>query len=330
MQNLLTLSTYSDESIESIIHNAFKLKHYNLSLDNDRLKGKTLVLYFEKNSTRTRLSCTRAWSSMGGNVIDLSPHNKSHIGDKGETLYDSFRVISEMSDCIIARVNSHDTLREIQTAVNHSKKKPVVINGLCDMYHPLQILADILTIFEDRLLFRFDDEYRNFHDILPSLKTFLGHTTKVAWVGDANNVLYSLMQTLPRFGIHMSVCVPKAYKINQKIIDGIDEISLIDICDSPEKAIKDAHFVVTDTWISMGYNDDKKARLWNFIGYQINQELIENGKPADSWRFMHCLPRKKEEVSDYIFYSKRSLVFEEAENRMWTMVALFEYLFPVE
>lgn len=279
-----------------------------------------LVLYFEKRSTRTRLSCTKAWTKLGGTVIDMSPQDgKSHI-NVNESIYDSFRVIADMASCIVARVNSHETLDEIYRAANDSKAKPAVINGLSDKYHPLQILADLQTMYEH---VKKSDKEIKVEDALED--------KNVTWVGDSNNVFNSLMTTLPRLGAKLRICVPAQYPFKWYLLDALERLETngeipegsVILCDSPEEAVTGADFLITDTWVSMGDETEKAERLENFAGYQINKELIDAGKPKEDWRFLHCLPRKKEEVTDDIFYSDRSLVFEEAENRMWTVLAVF-------
>ena len=290
-----------------------------------------MVIYFEKKSTRTRLSCTRAWTAMGGSVIDMSPQggNGSHIG-VSESLYDSFRVIAGMADCILARVDEHDTLLEICRACDDAKKatagrnNPMVINALSDKFHPLQILADMMTIYENELA-----DYDHTKPIPPVMDVLTGKT--VTWVGDSNNVFNSLMTTLPRFGMKMRVCTPPEYPIRDELFTILLELDVakeindesIMMFDGPVEALENCDYVVTDTWISMGDEKDKEERIKNFDGYQINEDLMKKSKPHEHWKFLHCLPRKKEEVTDDIFYGEKSLVFSEAENRMWTAMSLF-------
>ena len=274
-------------------------------------------------------------------MIDLSPSSSlvhsSHIGEH-ENLYDSFRVISDMADCIVARVNNHETLGIIEKASADSRKKPPVINGLSDLWHPLQILADVLTMYESVV---FDNERVAKRSALGSKSVLApmvsSHSEprfdvralngqKFTWVGDANNVANSLITTLPRFGVNVTVCTPEEYVVNDAIYHVVEmdgNLSLLTTSHNPEEAIKDADFICTDTWVSMGNEEEKEKRLAAFSGFQINKELIERGKPKENYCFLHCLPRKKEEVSDEIFYGPNSIVFGEAENRMWSVLAVF-------
>ena len=276
------------------------------------LQGKILVLFFEKKSTRTRLSITAAWSRLGGTVIDMSPNCGSHIGTN-ESLYDSFRVISEMSDCIVARVQHHKTLLDIQEAIDDSYNKPFLINGLCDKHHPLQILADILTMCENET----DLSAGN-----TSVKQILTGKT-VTWIGDVNNVMNELVTTLPRFEMNMRVCTALHNSHNAVTYK-------VTYMKSPVEAIQDANYIITDTWVSMGsYVADLEQKMKNFAHLRVDKSLILKGKPAEDYKFLHCLPRHAEEVSDDIFYSSSSLVFEEAENRLWTVMGVFMYYFNI-
>ena len=184
---LFTLADLPKEYITDLVKRAHELKTDIRSMQVPQYaRGSLLVLYFEKRSTNP-LSCTKAWVKLGGTVIDMSPQDgKSHI-NVSESIYDSFRVISEMSSCIVARVNSHETLHEIYRAAKDSKAKPAVINGLSDQFHPLQILADLLTMYESQKTESAPED---------ALKG-----TIVSWVGDSNNVCNSLVTTLPRLGM---------------------------------------------------------------------------------------------------------------------------------
>jgi len=309
-RKLLSLKELSSDHVNNLIRKAYLLKHARIPTL-PYAKNAVLVLYMEKRSTRTRLSCTVAWTKLGGTVIDLSPQDgKSHI-DVNENLYDSFRVISDMADCIVARVNEHETLNTICKAANDSRRKPIVINGLSDQCHPLQILADMLTMYEDGMkdIYSFSE----LPDPLDILKN-----KSVAWIGDNNNVLRSLAVGLPMIGMNFKACIPADFAESAR--------SLVQCVDTPVEALEGADYVITDTWVSMGDEHEKEVRMRHFAGFQVNEKLIEAGNPNVNWRFLHCLPRKKEEVSDGIFYGKRSLVFQEAENRIWTVLAVFAHL----
>lgn len=229
-----------------------------------------------------------------------------------ESLYDTSVVISSMVSAIIARVNKHE---EVASLAQHSSVP--VINALSDLFHPLQTLADYLTL----------------HEAFPSSgsRPTLGFEgLKIAWVGDANNVLFDLAIGAAKLGVQLSVATPKGYEIpeamKQIIASSATSSHPLKLTETnmPEEAVKNADVVVTDTWVSMGQESDKEQRLRDFAGFQVTKELVERGGAKEGWRFMHCLPRHPEEVSDEVFYSPASLVFQEAENRLWSCIAALE------
>lgn len=208
-----------------------------------------------------------------------------------------------MTSCIFARVGPHSDI----TGIADASSVPV-INALSADYHPLQAVTDILTIKE----------------VYPKLEGL-----KVSWVGDANNVLFDLAMACAKLGINVSVATPKEHPFPQKFLDPIVAEAKkygakIETTHIPEEAIKDANVIVTDTWVSMGQESEKAQRLKEFAGYQVTSELAKRGGAKEDWKFMHCLPRKPEEVSDEVFYSDRSLVFEEGENRLYAAIAAIE------
>ncbi|KAJ1941690.1 ornithine carbamoyltransferase, partial [Linderina macrospora] len=197
-----------------------------------------------------------------------------------------------------------------------------IVNALCDENHPTQILADLLTIWE--VFGKRKPEAKSIFDVVRGLN--------VAWVGDANNIIYEMLSAFPKCGINMNVCTPSKYPVPESVqqmakTDADKAKSSVSYFSDPVKAVEGADIIVTDTWVSMGQEAEKAQRLQDFAGYQVTQQLVDAGKPNDGWIFMHCLPRKPEEVSDEIFYSDRSVVFQEAENRKWTILAAFNALF---
>ena len=180
---------------------------------------------------------------------------------------------------------------------NHSSVP--VINALTDKFHPLQILADLTTLQE----------------------TFGDKKIKVAWVGDANNILNSMLVTYPRLGIKLSVATPKEYPVDTSLIAKGEPVS---ISSDPLKACEDADVIMTDTWVSMGEESHQVAKKLAFQGFQVSEEM---GKVAKrDWKFMHCLPRKPFEVDDHVFYGPRSLIYPQAENRKYSIMAIYEML----
>lgn len=226
-----------------------------------------------------------------------------------ESLYDTSVVISSMVSAIVSRVHAH---ADVAGLAKHSSVP--VINALSDLYHPLQGLADYLTIFE------------SFGGAASGQGLGL-EGLKIAWVGDANNVLYDLAIGAMKLGVDVSVATPKGYEIpsemKQIILaaggDAPNKGSLTESND-PGEAIKRANVIVTDTWVSMGQEDEAAKRLKAFEGFQITKNMIDKAGASEDWRFMHCLPRHPEEVADEIFYSPKSLVFHEAENRLWAAI----------
>jgi len=243
----------------------------------------------------------------------LSP-NDIQLG-VNESLYDTSVVVSSMVSAIVARVHGHE---DVEGLAKYSSVP--VINALSDQGHPLQCLADYLTMFE--MFGTKSNDSRNGGLGLQGLK--------VAWVGDANNVLYDLAIGAMKLGVDLAVASPKGYGLTEdarKVIlgarEGVKNAGSLTETEVPSEAIKNANVVATDTWISMGQEKDTAIRMKDFEGFQITKELIDKSGANDDWRFMHCLPRHAEEVVDEIFYSPKSVVFQEAENRLYSAICEF-------
>lgn len=303
------------------------------------LTGKTVAMMFSKRSTRTRVSTEAAVQLMGGHPMFLGkddiqlgvcvPHCPSlratppsptlavtHTPVQvNESLYDTSVVISSMTSCMVARVGAH---KEVVDLAAHSSVP--VINALSSDFHPLQTIADFQTI----------------HESFPSRAppppggASLGlEGLKVAWVGDSNNVLFDLAIGCVKMGVDIAVASPQGYGIPPAMREviaaaaaGVERPGALTETTVPEEAVRDADILVTDTWVSMGQEEEKQKRLKAFAGYQITNELAERGGAKPHWKFMHCLPRHPEEVDDEVFYGPRSLVFPEAENRLWAAVGM--------
>ncbi|KAM0584228.1 hypothetical protein ACHAP6_007585 [Verticillium nonalfalfae] len=277
------------------------------------LTGKTVAMMFSKRSTRTRVSTEAAVAMMGGHPMFLGS-NDIQLG-VNESLYDTSKVISSMTSCMVARVGPHSDVADL------AKDSSVpVINALSDDFHPLQIIADFTTLHE------------TFPAAASADKASLGlEGLKVAWIGDSNNVLFDLAIGCVKMGVDISVASPAGYgipNVMKQLIhasaDGVASPGKLTETTVPEEAIKGADVLVTDTWVSMGQEQEAQKRLKAFAGYQITNDLAKRGGAKDHWKFMHCLPRHPEEVADEVFYSPRSLVFPEAENRLWAAVAALE------
>ena len=231
-----------------------------------------------------------------------------------ESLSDTSRVISSMVPCILARLASHSDVANLA-----EDSSVPVINCLCDTYHPLQILADFQTMVESLT----SNKSGNVAEYLQG--------RKVAWVGDANNVLFDMCIGARKMGVDIAVATPKGYEIPARMRDIISEgghsvsnAGTLTETSVPEEAVKDADFIVTDTWVSMGQEEERPRKMKAFEGFEVTSQLAKRGGAKDDWKFMHCLPRHPEEVSDEVFYSPRSLVFPEAENRLWAAISALE------
>ncbi|KAI5474927.1 ornithine carbamoyltransferase [Pseudohyphozyma bogoriensis] len=324
--HLLTLADLSVPQIQTLIDSAVAFKrHYKANavptlpskegVDDKwatkSLEDKTVALMFSKRSTRTRVATETSVKLLGGHPMFLGSSD-IQLG-VNESLYDTSRVVSSMVDGIMARVGHHS---EIETLAANSSVP--VINALSHLYHPTQILADLQTLLELRSPFTTD---------LSSLK---GLT--ISWVGDSNNILNEMMVTYPRMGVNLQIATPKGYDLDQEVLkranEGIEKeggTGKIIYTNSPEEAVKNADVVTTDTWISMGQEAESKQRLKDFAGYQITNELLASGGAKESCIFMHCLPRHNDEVNDEVFYGPSSVVFQEAENRKWTILSVMHH-----
>lgn len=258
------------------------------------LEDRTLVMIFEKASTRTRLSFEAGMNQMGGNAVYLNTRD-SQLG-RGEPVEDAAQVISRMSDVVMIRTFEQDIIERFA-----KNSRVPVINGLTNEYHPCQILADIFTFIEKRGPIQ---------------------GKKVAWIGDSNNVCMTWLQAAELLDFELHVSAPKGYEIEADVIDSNDNVFQYD---EPMKAAKDADILTTDVWTSMGFESENKERLKDFANWQVDKKMINEAK-KDAL-FMHCLPAHRgEEVSGEVIDGAQSVVWEEAENRLHIQKALLEYL----
>ncbi|KAF2166982.1 hypothetical protein M409DRAFT_23026 [Zasmidium cellare ATCC 36951] len=314
-RHLLSISDLTPQELTTLVRNASKYKTSVKSgqipthLQNSLL-AKTIAIMFTKRSTRTRVSSEGAVALLGGHPMFLGSQD-IQLG-VNESLYDTSVVISSMTGGIVARVNAHD---DVANLAKHSSVP--VINALSDLYHPLQTIADYQTLLE-----AFPSS---------SATSTLGlEGLKIAWVGDANNVLFDLAIGAAKLGVEIAVATPKGYSIPPFMRDIITSTSpsfKLTETNVPEEAVKNADVLVTDTWVSMGQEEESKKRMKAFEGFQVTKELAQRGGAKEGWKFMHCLPRHPEEVTDEVFYSPASLVFQEAENRLWAATSAFEAFF---
>jgi ornithine carbamoyltransferase len=259
------------------------------------LKGKTLVMIFEKSSTRTRVSFEAGMAQLGGSSLFLSPRD-THL-DRGEPVEDTARVMSRMVDAVVIRANTHAMVERFAA---HSQVP--VINALTERHHPCQLLADIQTWVE-----RHGD--------------IAGKTA--AWVGDGNNVCQSWMHAAKVFGFTLNIATPKGYEPEAALTKECG--SSVHLMQDPKQAVRGADVVVTDTWASMGQEEEKAQRQKDFAGFTVDSALMKLASPRAL--FMHCLPAYRGyEMTAEVIDGPQSVVWDEAENRLHAQKALLELL----
>jgi ornithine carbamoyltransferase len=291
-KDLLTLSELTPKEFATLIDYSIVLKKESKKGTKPLLKNKTLTMIFQKPSTRTRVSFESGMFQLGGHAINLSSNDMQL--SRGETIEDTAKTLSRYTDCIMARVYDHSLLEKL------SKSSSIpVINGLSDSFHPCQILADFMTIKEKKGKF---------------------NGLKIAWVGDGNNVCNSMIYGCALSNVKLSIATPKGFEPDKTVLTESKKLTDIELTDDPQKAVKDADVVITDTYTSIHNNDQKRIKKF-LPKYQVNQTLMNKAK-SDAI-FMHCLPTKREnEVTSSVIDGKQSVVWDEAENRLHTQKAL--------
>lgn len=301
-KDFISLRDFSAQDLNDMLSLALQLKQ-GPSRNSDHLKGKSFALIFQKPSNRTRVSFETGIFQLGGNSIYLAPDDIS-LG-KREPTADIARTLARYVDGIVARVFYHQDILDLAKFAHVP-----VINGLSDVSHPCQAMADMLTIRE-----RFG-----------SLKGL-----KLAYIGDSNNMTNSLLIAAAKLGMSMSVASPKGYEMDTDYVKAARECAVlsgavITLTQSPQEAVKGAQVVYTDTWVSMGQEEETKERLLDFEGFQVDEKLISLADKEHI--FMHCLPAHRgQEVSAGVIDGPRSVVFDEAENRLHMQKAILVYLF---
>jgi ornithine carbamoyltransferase len=303
-KDFLTIGEFDSMEITSLLSDAIELKKMQKQgIPHPYLSGKVLGMIFEKASTRTRVSFEVGMLQLGGHAIFLS--SKDIQLGRGETISDTAKVLSRYVDGIMVRTFGHDLIEEF--ALNATVP---VVNGLTDLHHPCQVLADLLTILEHK-------------GKLAGLK--------LCYIGDGNNnMTHSLMEGAAKVGMHMSVASPKGYEPNQEIVSSVKEMvkkagTTLEFTHDPVKAVEDADVIITDVWTSMGMEDQHEERLNAFKPFQVNQELCQHAKK--DFIFLHCLPAHRgEEVAAEIIDGPHSVVFDEAENRLHAQKAVLKAL----
>ncbi|MGQ9455965.1 MAG: ornithine carbamoyltransferase [Armatimonadota bacterium] len=298
-RDLVDIASLNRSDIEAIFSTAHKLKN-DVPVDEQRLLlfGRTLAMIFEKPSLRTRVSFEVGMTQLGGHAIYLAPSD-IQLG-KRESIADVARTLDRMCDMIMARTFEHSTVTDL------AKYSSVpVINGLSDLEHPCQALADFFTILEK--------------------KKKLEHL-KLVFVGDGNNVAHSLMLLAAKVGTNFTIACPRGYEPREDLVakareDAIATGAEIEVVLDPGTAVVNADVVYTDVWASMGQEHEAEERAKIFGSYQVNAELMSRAKPDAL--FMHCLPAHRgSEVTDEVIDSPQSVVFDEAENRLHVQKAI--------
>ncbi|MGD8622275.1 MAG: ornithine carbamoyltransferase [Anaerolineales bacterium] len=299
MEHFLAISDLSSDELNGLIDLAIELKKAWREGGNEPvLKDKVLAMVFQKPSLRTRVSFDMAMRHLGGDALYLSP-NEIGLG-KREAIADVSRVLSGYVQAIMARVFAHEHILELAKYASVP-----VINGLSDFNHPCQALADVLTIKE---------KFGSFDGL------------RVAFIGDGNNVAVSLLQSCALLGMDFIIATPKGYELSREAVEIAEKLSVdhetsITEVHDPVAGVENAHVIYTDTWVSMGQEEETKHRLEVFPPFQVNTELVQQA--ADDVIVMHCLPAHRgEEITDEVADGPHSVLFPQAENRMHAQKAV--------
>ncbi|MBE0516356.1 MAG: ornithine carbamoyltransferase [Methanophagales archaeon] len=294
--DLISIFDLTPAELEGLVERgeALKRKRKGGVKASHELEGRTLALIFEKPSTRTRVSFEVAMHELGGNVISLN-WNELQLG-RGERVRETARVLSSYVDAVMIRAYRHDTVEEFASYASIP-----VINGLTDLEHPCQTLADLMTI----------KEYK---------RTVAGVT--VAWLGDGNNVCNSLIGGAAITGMKMRVACPKGYEPDGRIVERAKRMGgEVLITENAEEAAGDADVLYTDVWVSMGDEEERDKRKRDLKNYQLNEDLVTVAK--EDALIMHCMPvHIGEEITEGVLNSENSVIFEQAENRLHAQKAL--------
>jgi len=300
-KDLIAIKDLTPAEILTLLKSAAELKKSKNRIS-QQLKGKVVALIFQKPSNRTRVSFEVGVYQLGGRCIYMNP-GEINLG-KRETAADVARTLSRYVDAIVARTFRQEDVDDLAKYASIP-----VINGLSDLYHPCQALADILTIQE---------KFKKFKNVT------------VAYVGDGNNVCHSLMVGCAKVGVNVNIATPVGYEPNSEVtataqVAAQKSGSRIMITQSPKEAVKNTQVIYTDVWTSMGQEEETQKRLKDFQGFQINTELLAGA--AKDHIFMHCLPAHRgEEVTNEVIESKHSVVFDQAENRLHAQKAILLFL----
>ena len=299
MKNFINISDLTKKDLREILDNA-KIKKEKKSIDSaDTIfKGKVLTMIFEKPSTRTRLSFELAVNQLGGQSLILNP-KESHYGSGNESLYDTAKILSQYSDIVMMRTHSHKHFLKFSKHLNVP-----IINGLTNLSHPCQTMTDIMT----------------FEELKGPIKN-----KKIAWLGDGNNVVYSLIEVAVQFDFELRIACPKGFEPNKDILQWAKKNKgNISVSKDPIDAVSSADCVITDKWISMADKINKKNKKKLLKPYQVNKKIMKLAKKDAI--FMHCLPASRgEEVTDEVMDGKQSAVWLETLNRIHVQKSIIQW-----
>ncbi|MDY6777472.1 MAG: ornithine carbamoyltransferase [Candidatus Nanohaloarchaea archaeon] len=285
MDDVLDIDDLSMEDVERVYSKTTELKREPERFEN-ALANRTLLMLFEKPSTRTRISFEAGMTRLGGHAINFTMEQSQM--SRGESLRDTARVIGRYCDAVMARLYEHQKLLDIAENTDVP-----VINGLTDLLHPCQALGDLYTMQEHGI------------DL---------EDARVVFVGDGNNVCHSLMQATTLMDGSFAAATPEGYEPDERIVERSREKGQVDLYNDPVKAVEEADVVYTDVWVSMG-DEDEDERREAFPPFQVNEELLSHA--PDHVKAMHCLPAHRgEEITDAVMEGKHSIIFDQAENRM--------------
>ena len=290
-RDFLSIADFSSDELIELLNRARRLK---VGEDHSQLTGKSLAMIFRKSSTRTRISFEVGMTQLGGHALFISDHD-SQIG-RGEPIHDTAKVLSRYVDGIMIRTFGHEEVEELS---RHSSVP--VINGLSDLLHPCQVVADLQTVAEE-----FGPNYPE---------------RTVAWIGDGNNMANSWLNAAYRLGFSVRLACPEGYDPDPSIFKRAEETAEILLTRDPFEAVQGADVVTTDVWASMGQEEEARERMGAFAGFSVDDALMEQAIPDAI--FLHCLPAHRgEEVSSSVIDGTQSRIFNEAENRLHAQKAI--------
>jgi len=304
MKKFINIADIDKKNLRLIIDNAKSRKAKRAGLNKNAidldapLDGKILIMLFEKPSTRTRISFDLSVKQLGGKSLILNP-DEIHYGTGNESLYDTAKILSQYADIVMLRTHAH------KNVVEFSKYLDIpIINGLTDLSHPCQIMSDIMT----------------FEELKGPIKN-----KKIAWLGDGNNIVYSLIEAAVQFDFELRIGSPKGYEPNKKILQWAKKNNAnILVTKDPVQAASSADCVMTDKWISMGDKDNKEKKKQILKPYQVNKKIMTSADKNSI--FMHCLPASRgEEVTNDVIDGKQSVVWLEALNRIHAQKSIIEW-----